>query len=169
MGPVIAVGKDGAPAPLFDRLVDLHPDVPSEPRPFRTLTRDQLRDSVRREVERLLNTRAPLTQEELAGRTRTVIDYGLPDFGTFSVTSGEDRYRLGVSIAETITIYEPRLQDVVAKVDMVRREEGVLAVNIEATIVAGRIVEPVSFPVLIRQKPEGGSGEPESVTAGHEG
>ncbi len=166
---MVAAGKDGAPAPLFDRLVDLHPEVPGEPRPFRTLSRDQLRDSVRREVERLLNTRAPLTQEELAGRARTVIDYGLPDFGTFSVTSGEDRYRLGVSIAETIEIYEPRLREVAAEVDTVRRAEGVLAVNIEAQIVVGRIIEPVSFPVLIRQGRDGTAGEPEAVAAGHEG
>ena len=46
---------EGAPAPLFERLVDDNPRTPSEGRPLRTLSRSQLRQSIRLELGRLLD------------------------------------------------------------------------------------------------------------------
>ena len=69
----------GASALLFERLVDDDPRTAREPQPFRTLTIPEVRASVRREVARLLNTRCAASAAVLAGRERTVLDYGIPD------------------------------------------------------------------------------------------
>lgn len=151
-------GREGAPVPLFDRLVDADPSVSTEAVPFRTLDRAGLRASVRREVERLLNTRAPLPEAELGKRERTVIDYGIPDFGTFTTPSGVDKHRLAQIIARHIAIFEPRLRDVTVEVEDFRRHEGRLIGRVDATMVAGTIVEPVSFPVVVRRDEVEGRG-----------
>lgn len=146
--------KQGAPVPLFDRLVDLDPKAASEAHPHRTLDRDGLNASVRVEVERLLNTRASLTQEELEGRERTVIDYGIPDFGTFHTSSRQERYLLSHILARTIEAYEPRLRRVRVEMEDLAPSENSLIARVSADIVAGDIVEPVSFPVVIRSDAE---------------
>src|SRR6266852_2309925 len=80
--------------PLFDRLVDRDPRLAREERPLRTLDRGGLYESVRRELERLLNTRCPFPAHQLGGHERSVIDYGIPDFAGFSARSFADREQL---------------------------------------------------------------------------
>lgn len=142
-------GHDVAPVPLFDRLIDDNPDVHFEAKPYRTLDRAGLRRSVRREVERLMNTRAPQPEGDMKGRERTVIDFGIPDFGTFGTLSGVDHFRLARIIEEHIQIFEPRLREVHVTIEKLKREEGRLAAHLEGTIVSGDVTEPVAFPIHV--------------------
>ena len=64
---------------LFDRLVDRDPKLRHEVRPMRTLDRRGLKESVRRDLELLLNTRCPLPAHRIPPRDRSVVDYGIPD------------------------------------------------------------------------------------------
>ncbi len=79
----------GARALLFDRLVDLHPEIREEERPFRILNRNQLKVSIRRELERLLNTRCSLSLERVGEEDRSVVNYGIPDFSSLSPSNAD--------------------------------------------------------------------------------
>lgn len=135
--------------PLFDRLVDRDPRLRREVRPLRTLSRRDLRESVRRELERLLNTRVQLPLHQLETRERTVIDYGVPDFGTFSARSDEQRRRLGVILAKAIETYEPRLRQVKVELRASPASADVLLGRVEAMLVVESVREPVSFDTVL--------------------
>ncbi|MCZ2342106.1 MAG: type VI secretion system baseplate subunit TssE [Bacteroidales bacterium] len=71
-------------------------------------------ESVRRDVEALLNTRRNEDSElarypELA---RSVFGLGMPELISRPALTSTDRQAIGRAIAETITRYEPRLRDV---------------------------------------------------------
>jgi type VI secretion system protein ImpF len=131
--------------PLFDRLVDQDRTLTRELRPLRTLGRAELKDSVRRELEHLLNTRVSLPVHRLRSRERTVVDYGIPDFSSFSARNHDDRLRLAEMIRMAIAAYEPRLTDVRVRLESVAGNDGVISGVIEASLITGRVTEPVSF------------------------
>ncbi|HEX6903558.1 MAG TPA: type VI secretion system baseplate subunit TssE [Thermoanaerobaculia bacterium] len=137
-------------APLFDRLVDREPHVPAEPRPLRTLDPQGLRESVRRELERMLNTRSSLPVDELAGRPElTVLEYGIPDLSAFSAGSDEDQVRLAAVVTRAVAAFEPRLRQVKVAVLGLEDERRSLAVRIDALLAVDEVAEPISFPALI--------------------
>jgi type VI secretion system protein ImpF len=140
--------------PLFDRLVDHDPTLRRELRPMRTLDRGRLKESVRRELELLLNTRASLPAGRLSLRDRSVIDYGVPDFGFFSPRSFDDRTRMADLIRRAIVIYEPRLTDVRVFVDLAPGDELAVSVRIEAKLRTGTMPEPVSFDTVLQSGEE---------------
>lgn len=146
--------------PLFDRLVDHDPTLRRELRPMRTLGRSGLKESVRRELEMLLNTRTSLPAGRLLLRERSVIDYGVPDCSMFSPRSFEDRARLADIIRRAIAAYEPRLADVRVTVELAPGDELAMSVRIEAMLVTGSVPEPVSFDTVLQ------SGEDTLVVAG---
>ncbi len=147
--------SEEVPAPLFDRLVDRFPDVRRELRPLRTLDRAGLHESVRRELERLFNTRCPLSADQLAGRERTVIDYGVPDLSVLGPARYLDRDRLAAILREAIAAYEPRL----AKVRVAVAEAGdgheTLRARIEAVLIVAGVPESVAFDTAL----EGGAAD----------
>lgn len=138
-----------ARVPLFDRLVDEHPDQPDLPRPLRTLDRAGLLESVRRELERLLSSRSPLPAHRLAGRELTVIDYGLPDLADFAAADPEDHRRLAALVERTVTAFEPRLTEVRVRVERPLPERRSLLLALEGVLASGRPGEPVSFPMVL--------------------
>lgn len=144
-------------APLFDRLVDLEPRSRREARPFRALDRRGLRESVRRELERLLNTRSSLPASRLAERELTVIDYGVPDFVDQTPKNPTDRARIAKILERTIAAFEPRLREVRVEIGDLRDEKQALWVKVDALLVVDEVREPISFPAVIRR----GAGESE--------
>ena len=142
---------EGAPAPLFERLVDDKPLVSTEARPFRTVSPDQLRDSVRAELQRLLNTRCPQEQEALVARKRTIIDYGVPDFTHLSPTSLADRKLVSRILGEAIANYEPRLRNVSVRIVGYDGPRQRCEAVIDGLLVVGNVTEPVSFPTIINR------------------
>jgi len=147
---------EGARALLFERLVDLDPQAPTEPKPLRTLNRRELRESVRRELEWLLNTRCPIPAPLLDERERTVINYGIPDLSWFYPQNPRDQRRLASILSQTISAFEPRLRQVRVTVERYLDVQQALYVIVDALLVIESITEPVSFPVVIYSK-RGGS------------
>lgn len=126
----------GSPMPLFDRLA-----ADSE---AQLSGADALRESVARELERLLNTRSHLTFEAFAGSDGSVIDYGLPDFSERSWQSGPDRDAIVAAIRHSIARFEPRLTNVT--VGFALAQHGTRAVlTIGGEMRSGPHVEHVSF------------------------
>ena len=142
---------EGARALLFERLVDLELEKRGvEDKPLRVHSVRQLRESVRRELEQLLNTRCSVPLRLPPGAERSVIDYGLPDFSSLSASSGDDQNLLQELIRSTVSFFEPRLREVAVTVEQLPRHERGLAVTIGGLLVVGDVLEPVSFPVHFR-------------------
>jgi type VI secretion system protein ImpF len=99
---------------LLDRLIDRDPMSTTESRMTLAQSVAEFKQSVRRDVEWLLNTRripepAP---ESLTELRNSLYDYGLPDITSLSADSPEVRVQLARRIEEAITLFEPRLADV---------------------------------------------------------
>lgn len=144
---------DGARALIFERLVDLEAkSSPGEQRPLRILDKRELKESVRRELGRLLNTRCSLPSQLLGQEERTVLDYGIPDFSSFSPHNADDHRLIASIIGQTIAAFEPRLQQVRVQVEQFLESERSLRIKIDALLVTETITESVSFPVRINNK-----------------
>ena len=103
-----------APMPLFERLEDDAPFTQDEAPVQRTLTPQALRDSVRGELIRLLNTRRGSAR---AGLPLNVLDYGLPDWSANDAARTGDRSSLARDVLEAIAAFEPRLAQPRAEVE----------------------------------------------------
>jgi len=143
-------------ASLIDRLVDEHPETEREAIPLRTLNKDQLRASIRRDLEWLLNTRTPIPASQFDRKELTVLDYGVPDFSSYTTTSATDQQRLARRLKRAISAFEPRLQDIRINVNPVIVNEKTLRVVIEvvirAVVAVDTMREAVSFSTVLHAK-----------------
>jgi type VI secretion system protein ImpF len=99
---------------LLDRLVDLEPRNSSEAPPSWSESVRQLKNSLRHDLEWLLNTRrnpesAPESFDEVR---RSLYNFGFPDITSLGRDSREVRERLLRQVEETIATFEPRLAGV---------------------------------------------------------
>ena len=143
-----------ARASLIDRLVDHAPRVTREIRPLRTLNREALRASIRRDLGWLFNTRTPLPTDDFDERELTVLEYGIPDFGGVSPENERHLNKMAQRISRAITAYEPRLQDVQVEMVLEMETERRLQMIISAVLAVDEFREPVSF-LTIYQKDTG--------------
>lgn len=141
-----------ARASLIDRLIDEQPAVRREQRPLRSLTRKQLKAAVRRDLSWLLNTRISRKAYRFDNETPTVIDYGIPDFGTYFTANPEDRERLVHRLVRAITFFEPRLKQVRVAVEPFKVNEKKLHLVIDAVLVVDTVRAPVSFLTVFQDK-----------------
>ena len=138
-----------ARALLFDRLTDLEPLVPAEPKPLRALTYPQLLESIRRELSALLNTRCPVPQTELKERERSVIDYGLTELTWTSPMAPADRLVLQTLIEQAISAFEPRLRHPHVTLGAYDSQSSCLECQVEGELTTETLREAVSFPISI--------------------
>jgi len=139
-----------ARASLIDRLIDHEPKKNKEARPLRTLSKEALKEAVRRDLGWLLNTHASISAHDYDERELTVIEYGIPDFGSYSPANVEDQFFLAKRIARAISAFEPRLQDVKVTVEPEMENERTLRIIIEAVLVSDLLREPVSFKTILQ-------------------
>ena len=144
---------EGGRALLFERLAGGDPLAAREgARPFRVHEAAALKESVRRELVRLLNTRSSsaLDARGVGVGEMSVLDYGVPDFSALSALSGDDRARLSAAVARAVAAFEPRLRDVRVLAEGLRSNDRALILRLDAMLVVGEHSEPVSFPLLVR-------------------
>jgi len=141
-----------ARASLIDRLVDHNPRAKRERRPLRTLSRKKLKEAVRRDLVWLLNTRTSLPGTRYDKRDLTVIDYGIPDFGTYYTASEADRERLIKRLIRALSFFEPRLKKVSISVEPVAINEKALRIGIDAVLVVESVKTPVSFVTVLQEQ-----------------
>jgi type VI secretion system protein ImpF len=138
---------------VLDRLIDAEPRVPADPYITRAQSVRQLKASLRRDLEWLLNTRrspegAGETEHELA---RSLYNYGLPDFSAYSINSPKDRNRLLRAIESTIAYFEPRLASVkVTPIEVAGVNTRVLRFQIEGMLLMDPAPEQVSFDTVLQ-------------------
>jgi type VI secretion system protein ImpF len=104
-----------------------------------------LRESVRQDLARLLNTRSSLRGplEQLA--SGTVLDYGLPDFSALTPASDSDRNLLAKAVAARISAHEPRLRNVRVVIGADPLSPMSVQGAIMASLAMGEVYEPVTF------------------------
>jgi type VI secretion system protein ImpF len=100
--------------PLVDRLIDNEPKYQSEAAMTPAQSVRGLKNAVRRDLEWLLNTRQnpDFAGDEYTELSRSLYNYGFPDFSSFSFSNPKDRQRLLRSLEATIRLFEPRLDSV---------------------------------------------------------
>jgi type VI secretion system protein ImpF len=108
-------GQGGLLESVLDRLTDNEPDNRNEVGPGRAQSLRQLKASLRRDLEWLLNTRriivpVPDYAKELQ---YSLFAYGLPDLTSFSSQSERDQKELLHIMESVIDIFEPRMLSVV--------------------------------------------------------
>ncbi|KJS36279.1 MAG: hypothetical protein VR70_14130 [Rhodospirillaceae bacterium BRH_c57] len=143
---------DAEPALLFERLIDLEPSRPREARPFRTLSPDELRASIARELARIMDTRRAISVENALAEDEvamTVLDYGIPDPTALSPQRIFDRQDLAAVIAKAVRVFEPRLRKPVVTVERDPAIRSAAVVTISGTMRVGARLEPVSFPMAL--------------------
>ena len=147
------MGEIHVRALLFDRLTDLDPWAGEERRPLRTFGRDGLLESVRRELERLLNTRSSLPVDRLEERDDlTVLEYGIPDLSAFSAGEPEDQKRLAGVVTRAVSAFEPRLRDVRTVFERLDETGREVQLRVDAVLTLDEVREPVSFPTIFTVK-----------------
>ncbi|RKF46975.1 type VI secretion system lysozyme [Paraburkholderia fungorum] len=125
------------PVPLFERFAnDANASLPGE---------DSLRQSIARELMRLLNTRSHLTMEAFAHCDGTVTDYGVPDFSERSLRSGEDRDAIAAAVSRAVTLFEPRLVGVKVSFSFPPGREQYPVLTVAGRLNVGPSVDHVSF------------------------
>ena len=133
---------------LLDRL--LRDEAPGERRPGgrRGQSVREIRESIRRDLEDLLNTRVRCLSwpKDLYELGRSLVNYGIPDFTGTSVASPENQEDFVVIIQRAIERHEPRFRGVSVKLikspDPLDRT---LRFRIDATLQADPAPEPIVF------------------------
>jgi len=142
---------------LLDRLLDFEPKNPQEAPKSRSKSLRELKQSVRRDLEWLLNTRSypEDIDEKLEETPNSVVAYGLPDFTGISVRSHIELKNLKQALETAIKNFEPRFLDVKIKVDPINNIDRTLHFRIEAYL----NVEPSPEPIIFDTVLELGSGD----------
>ena len=125
---------DGFMPTLFDRLMGERSAA---------WTLDQLKASVARDLEALLNTRAAMPAEVFNGYPRcsvSVLNYGLMDFAGASLSSAQERESICSSMSRAIARHESRLRNVSIRID----PDGGAVNRLNFVIVASLHVDGVS-------------------------
>jgi len=110
-----------------------------------------LKESIRRDLERLLNTRQPAEAEfdqyELV--RMSVLNYGLSDLSSLNTSSGAHLQQIQSIVQRCIEEFEPRLEEVAVSVehrDLGKRE---IWFHIEARLHVHPMAEIISFDTML--------------------
>lgn len=139
-------------APLLDRLIDEAPDQTRDPPSSVADTMASLRQSVRRDLETLLNARRrwrswPKAMSELA---TSPVGFGIPDFASGAFNDARRREELRLEIEDTIRRFEPRFLSVrVHLVENREQLETTLRLRIDAVMHAEPAPEAVTFDTVV--------------------
>ncbi len=132
---------------VLDRLLDLEPDNRNEtPRDRAQLLRD-LKTSVRRDLENLLNTRILISYipKDLTQLESSLVNYGIPDFGNAILESSNSMEFMRKTVEEAIKQFETRFQFV--RVELGFGSNNRLSRSIQFVIDGILYAEPAPEPV----------------------
>ncbi len=144
----------GAPAPLFDRLIDDDPETISEHPVKKYYNRFEVIQSIEREVDRILNTRATVKRSEYDDFSEDPLNFGLPemfglgDFSQFDATNMQQWPRIIELCEQAILRYEPRIKNVTATVAGFDKKTQSLSMTIHADFAMKEFQGELTFPTI---------------------
>ena len=131
---------------VLDRLTQVD-DWPST----RTQSVRFFRESLKRDLEWLLNTRKPPLPELASwpAARDTVINFGLPDISSLGLTSAADQRSLRLAIESSLRVFEPRLTDVHVTLESSDTADRRLRFHIEGNMKLDPAPEEISFDTVL--------------------
>jgi len=137
---------------VLDRLIDYEPELAREPLASRSKSLRQLKESVKRDLEQLLNTRqsGDWLPPDLKELNSSLAAYGLPDFSSVSIKSPSEQARLRRALEAAISMFEPRLEDVAITLLPLGDLHRSLHFRIDARLKTEPAPEPVTFDAMLQ-------------------
>jgi type VI secretion system protein ImpF len=141
-------------ASLLDRLIDNEPDLRIESRQSSSASFRDIKESVSRDIEQLLNTRRNITVVPVScpETERSLFTYGLKDYTHESPDNAIFVESILKDIRRSILMFEPRLKNVYVHVDTEIRDFQGFGFKISALLVVDPISEPVVFDTRLDPK-----------------
>lgn len=134
---------------VFDRLLDYEPENRNETVRDRSQLLRDLKVSVRRDLESLLNTRIHITYipSDLVHLESSLVNYGIPDFGSTILESPNSMEAIRKKIQDAIQNFETRFQYVRVELDIGRNNQFHRSIRflIDGVLYAEPSPEPVTF------------------------
>lgn len=155
--------KKNLRASILDRLIDSDPSNRVEAESSKHQKLKQLRQSVRRDLENLLNTRLRIIEpdDEYSQLKHSLLNYGLPDLATVNISNIDKRKAFVQQLESLLMDFEPRFKSVsVNYQDNSNSVDRTLRFRIDATLYADpspevvifdSVLEPVSRTVNIEE------------------
>lgn len=139
-------------ASILDRLMDDEPHIQVETEKSKHQQLKELRNSVRRDLEILLNTRYRVISpdENLKEVQSSVLNYGLPDLATVNIVDIDKRRAFTQGLEKILKTFEPRFKTV--KVSYQANNDNTdrtLRFRIDATLYADPVPEIVVFDSIL--------------------
>lgn len=138
---------------VLERLIDRDPSLSADPVPTRAQSVRQLKASLRRDLEWLLNTRrTPLpASSEFVQVEQSLYNFGLPDVTSLSWDSSRDRSRLARMLEETLATFEPRITALkVVPLESSQGSQHVLRFQIQGLLDMDPAPEHISFDTVLQ-------------------
>ena len=142
---------------ILDRLLDYEPHMSREAPRSQAQSLAELKSSVKRDLEWLLNTRRNGVEiaETLEELNQSLAVYGLPDLASLSVVNPSEQNRLIKAIESALRVFEPRFINVKVLLEPIDNTDRQLRFRIEAHLDIEPVPEPISFDTVLQV----GSGE----------
>lgn len=137
---------------ILDRLVDDEPHNQNELDSGKHQQLKQLRDSVRRDLENLLNTRYRVVSapDEFEQLEHSLLNYGLPDLATINIIDIEKKDAFTHRLENIIKNFEPRFKTLkVSYLDNKDNTDRTLRFRIDAVLYAEPSPEVVVFDSIL--------------------
>jgi type VI secretion system protein ImpF len=137
---------------ILDRLMDDEPHIQIEQDKNRTQYLRELRNSVKRDLENLLNTRYRMQSppEDLKEIELSILNYGLPDLATVNIADIEKKRAFTKNLEKTLRTFEPRFKSVkVIHIDNKDTTDRTLRFRIDATLHADPAPEVIIFDSVL--------------------
>ena len=137
---------------VLDRLIDYEPEVKQEAPASRQKSLRDLKTAVKRDLEWLLNSRQVIggVPEELKETSHSLAAFGLPDFTGVSLKNVAEQAFVRRTIERAISLFEPRLEDVMVILMQGESGEQVMRFRIDARLKVEPAPEPVTFDTLLQ-------------------
>ncbi len=100
--------------PVLDCLIDNDPEVKVEAGKSANMLLEQMKESVRRDLENLFNTRQCCLSppEDYPELEASLLNYGLPDLATINLDSSQEVLDFCSEVEANIRHYEPRIKKI---------------------------------------------------------
>ncbi|KII25269.1 type VI secretion protein [Acinetobacter baumannii] len=132
---------------LFDRLIPESEDY------AKGLSIQQLRESVAKDLEDLLNSRVAKLDHVIDDYPlvkKSILQFGIIDFVGLSTANPLDRDKICQSIEQSIAAHEPRLRQIRVEMLLDGHNMGALCLSIQAYLIIHPLYEPVVFDALLK-------------------
>lgn len=138
---------------LLEKLFDDEPKSQAAGGIFRTISLEQYKESVARDLEGLLNCRSAYAEDDLKlypNCQKSLMTFGMRDFSSMSMANAYDRAAVCRALELAIARHEPRLHNVRVALEGNGRSVGGLHFAIHGLLDLQPAREPISFDAMLQ-------------------